>query len=95
PRYVNAVASYGAHLAPESRALVTKPDGSAYAVGDLVKNPAQAALLERLAARGPDSFYVGPEAQRLVATVDTATRNPSKMTTGDLASYDAKPRPPV
>ncbi len=95
PRYVNAVASYGAHLTPESRALVTRPDGSAYAVGDLVRNPAQAALLQRLAARGPDSFYVGPEAQKLVATVNGAARNPSKMTTGDLASYDAKPRTPV
>ncbi|WP_443024753.1 gamma-glutamyltransferase [Sphingomonas sp. MA1305] len=95
PRYVNAVAAYGAHLTPDSRALVTRPDGSAYAVGDLVRNPAQAALLRQLAARGPDSFYVGAQAQKLVTIVDTAARNPSKMTTGDLASYDAKPRTPV
>ncbi|NWM55084.1 gamma-glutamyltransferase, partial [Escherichia coli] len=29
----------------------------------------------------------------LVATVNGAARNPSKMTVGDLAAYDAKERP--
>jgi gamma-glutamyltranspeptidase/glutathione hydrolase len=50
-------------------------------------------LLERIAERGPDSFYVGPQAAKLVATVNNAARNPSKMTVGDLAAYSAKERP--
>ncbi len=95
PRFVNAVASYGAHLTPESKALFSAPGGRAYVVGDMVRNPAQAALLERLARLGADSFYVGPTAQTLVTTVNTAARNPSKMTAGDLASYDAKARPTI
>ncbi|HEY0627930.1 MAG TPA: gamma-glutamyltransferase, partial [Sphingomicrobium sp.] len=41
------------------------------------------------------SFYVGPNAQSLAATVSGASRNPAPMTTGDIASYDAKERPPV
>ena len=46
-------------------------------------------------ALGPDSFYVGANAQAIVAAVTRAPRNPAPMTAGDLASYDAKPRPPV
>ena len=89
PRFRNAIASYGAHLTPEARATFTVPaDG-------IVRNPAQAALLQRIARQGPDSFYVGPQAAKLVATVNGAARNPSKMTAGDLATYDAKPRPEV
>lgn len=65
------------------------------AIGSTIRNPEQAALLERIAKLGPNSFYVGPQAQKLVTTVNTAPRNPSKMTTGDLAAYAAKPRPPL
>ncbi|MEG3165855.1 gamma-glutamyltransferase [Sphingomonas sp. PB2P19] len=95
PRLVNGMAAYGGHVTPETRALFSKADGSPVAIGDTVKNPAQAALLERIATRGPDSFYVGPEAQKIVATVNGAARNPSKMTLGDLATYDAVRRDPV
>ncbi len=95
PRLVNGMAAYGAHITPETRALFSAADGTPLAVGATVKNPAQAALFTRIATRGPDSFYVGPDAQKIVTTVNTAVRNPSKMTLGDLASYDAKPRPPV
>jgi len=77
------------------RAQFFGPDGQPKPAGTLVRNPELAALLESLAARGPDHFYNGPPAQRLVQTVRTAARNPSAMTTGDLASYDAKQRPAV
>ena len=42
---------------------------------------------------GPDSFYVGPNAQAIAAAVSGAPHNPSPMTAGDIASYEAKPRP--
>lgn len=86
---------FGSHIDAWARTKYLTPDGKALPVGTLLKNPEQAALFERLARLGPDSFYVGPDAQKLVTTVNTAARNPSKMTAGDLASYDAKERAPV
>lgn len=93
PRLNNALASYGRHVDAGVRAIFYGPDGKPIAAGATVRNPAQAALFERVARLGPDSFYVGPQAQKLVDTVNTAARNPSKMTLGDLASYSAKERP--
>ena len=60
-----------------------------------VRNPELAALLERIAARGPEAFYTGPDAQALVRTVRNAERNPSPMTADDLATYQAREREPV
>lgn len=71
------------------------PDGKILPAGTTVRNPEQAALFERIARLGPDTFYVGPQAEKLVATVNGAARNPSRMTTGDLASYEAKERAPL
>jgi gamma-glutamyltranspeptidase/glutathione hydrolase len=71
-----------------------RPDGTPIPAGTRVRNPAQAALFERIARTGPDAFYSG-EAAKIVATVNGAARNPSKMNVADLATYQAKPRPPV
>lgn len=95
PRLQTALTRYGGHVDAATRARLTGPDGQVLPLGSIIRNPEQAALLERIAKLGPDSFYVGPQAQKLVTTVNTATRNPSKMTAGDLASYSAKPRPPL
>lgn len=70
-------------------------DGNAKPVGTVLKNPDLAALLGRIAAHGPDYFYVGPPARNVVATVNRSPRNPSRLTTGDLASYKVHERPPV
>jgi gamma-glutamyltranspeptidase/glutathione hydrolase len=97
PRLYNALNSSrrtGA-MSAEARALFYGADGNPLPVGTLVKNPAFAAFLEGIAARGADSFYVGPNAQAIVTTVDKSPLHPSQMTTGDIASYDAKPRSPV
>lgn len=78
-----------------ARSYLYNPDGTAKTVGTVVKNPALAAFYDDIARRGPSYFYVGPPAQTLVATIDGAAHNPSKMTTGDLASYKVHERPPV
>jgi gamma-glutamyltranspeptidase/glutathione hydrolase len=78
-----------------AKAYLYTADGQAKAVGTVVKNPELAAFYDRIAQHGPGYFYVGPSAQTLVATVNGAARNPSKMTTGDLASYQVRERPPV
>jgi gamma-glutamyltranspeptidase/glutathione hydrolase len=82
-------------LSAEARDIFYRPDGQAKPVGTLVKNPAFANFLEKLAKLGPDSFYVGPNAQGIAAAVSHAPHNPAPMTAGDIASYEAKPRPPV
>ncbi|WP_077511122.1 gamma-glutamyltransferase [Sphingomonas sp. LM7] len=93
PRLANALRAYSSHVSPATRALYAGADGKPLAAGATARNPAQADLLERVAKLGPDSFYVGPQAQKLVDTVNNAARNPSKMTVGDLAAYEAKQRP--
>ncbi|WP_137864498.1 MULTISPECIES: gamma-glutamyltransferase [unclassified Sphingomonas] len=93
PRLANALRNYAPHVDAGVRAIYYQADGKPLAAGAHATNPQQAALLERVAKFGPDSFYVGPQAEKLVATVNGAARNPSKMTVGDLAAYDAKERP--
>lgn len=93
PRFNNSLTQFSGHVDPAYRARFFGTDGKPLPPGTTVRNPEQAALLERIATQGPDSFYVGPQAAKLVATVNGAARNPSKMTTGDLAAYDAKARP--
>jgi gamma-glutamyltranspeptidase/glutathione hydrolase len=93
PRLNNSLTQFTAHVDPAYRAQFFGSDGKPLPAGTRVRNAEQAALLERIASQGPDSFYVGPQAAKIVAAVNGAARNPSKMTAGDLASYDAKERP--
>ena len=95
PRLHNFLLHYGDHIDAWGRAHFYEADGQAKPIGTVLKDPEQAALFERIAARGPDSFYVGPEAQRIVATVNGSARNPSRMSLGDLATYQARERPVV
>jgi gamma-glutamyltranspeptidase/glutathione hydrolase len=95
PRLANGLNKFGAHIDPWARAHFLGANGKAFPVGTVLKSPEQAKTLAEIAARGADSFYVGPIAQQIVTTVNGAVHNPSKMTIGDLASYDAKARAPV
>jgi len=94
-RMNNSIDSYGGHVTGWARNAFFGADGKALPVGTLFKNPDQAALFERIAAAGPDAFYKGATAQQIVDTVNGAQRNPSRMTTADLATYEAKSRDPV
>lgn len=82
-------------LSAEGRSLFYDQAGQPKPVGTIVRNPALARFLEVIAARGPDSFYVGPNALAIAAAVRGAEPNPAPMTAGDLAAYEAKPRPPL
>ncbi|HEX5237546.1 MAG TPA: gamma-glutamyltransferase [Sphingomicrobium sp.] len=97
PRLYNSLLKYPATgaLSAEARAIFYQPDGQPKPVGTLIRNPAFAAYLQQIARLGADSFYVGPNAQAIAATVTHAPHNPAPMTTGDIASYEAKARPPV
>ena len=95
PRLHDGLNNFGRHIDIWARAHFLGPDGQALPVGTLLKSPEQAALLQRIAAQGPDAFYTGQTAIAIVSAVDTAPRNPSKMVLADLSHYQAKPRPPV
>lgn len=70
-------------------------DGKPAPMGTILKNPPLAALFKRIAAEGPDAFYLGDNARAIAETVSNAPKNPVPMTEADLAGYQAKPRKPV
>jgi gamma-glutamyltranspeptidase/glutathione hydrolase len=95
PRMHNGLTLYGTHVTGWAKQAFFDAKGNAIPVGTIFRNPEQAGFFERLAKLGPDSFYVGPDAQNIVTALNTAEHNPSKMTTGDLATYEAKLRDPI
>lgn len=82
-------------LSAEGRALYYGPDGEPLPAGTIVRNPALADFLERLAAEGPDAFYAGDNAARIAAAVQSAPNNPTELTSGDIAAYSALVRDPA
>ncbi|MEP6869359.1 MAG: gamma-glutamyltransferase, partial [Novosphingobium sp.] len=95
-----SAAAPSATFDPAARKLFFAPDGATpLPAGTLVRNPALArtfAALARGGAKGgAKAFYQGPNAAAIVARVRSAPRNPEAMTLADLASYQAKSRPPV
>ena len=64
-------------------------------IGHLLKNPALAATLRLVAAKGPKGFYEGETAEKIVAAVKTHPTNPGLITTKDLQNYVAKRRDAV
>ncbi|HEY0112376.1 MAG TPA: gamma-glutamyltransferase [Allosphingosinicella sp.] len=97
PRFHRALESTkrSAALTAWGRTQFYGSDGAPKPVGTVVKNPDLATFLEQLAARGGDWFYTGATAQALVRTVNEASVNPSRMSVGDVAAYDAKERQPL
>ncbi|WP_188237254.1 gamma-glutamyltransferase [Sphingopyxis sp. LK2115] len=79
---------------PDARAIYYV-DGKPAPVGTRLRNPAYAALLRDIAARGPDAFYSGANARAIRDAVARAPRNPATLTLTDLAAYQAKERPAV
>ena len=75
-----------------SVAAYRKPDGKPWEAGDRLIQPDLAATLERIATGGPDEFYTGETAQKIVAHMKALG---GLVTMDDLAAYQAKLRPPV
>ncbi|HYC97704.1 gamma-glutamyltransferase family protein [Brevundimonas sp.] len=69
-----------------AEAYFTKPDGTRYVAGDLLRNPAYADTLAEIAAGGADAFYRGRIAREIVGAVAEAPR-PGALTGADLAGY--------
>jgi len=71
---------------PETRAIFFNADGRVKAVGTVVKNPALAAAMKRIAAEGADAFYLGEIARDMVAAVRGHVR-PGAASEADFAAY--------
>ena len=70
-------------------------DGTAKAEGAVLKNPAFAQTMRRIAEEGANAFYQGPIAESIVFASRNARENPGGMTLADLANYRAIKREPV
>ncbi|MDB5455736.1 MAG: gamma-glutamyltransferase, partial [Caulobacter sp.] len=93
PRLASMISSRAAQAkAPDAVAYFTKPDGTRYQAGDVLKNPAYAATLRRLAAEGPSALYEGPLAEAIVARLHEGDL-PSGMTMADLKAYRPRSAP--
>ena len=77
---------------PAALAVFFKPDGSAYAPGELWKQPDLAATLKLIAAKGRDGFYTGTLANRIAAGIKAGG---GVIDARDLADYRAIVSAPI
>jgi gamma-glutamyltranspeptidase/glutathione hydrolase len=79
---------------PGALAYFYGPDGRPWPVGTRLKNPALAAVLRAVAARGSVAMASGPIAEDLVARV-RGHAVPGSLTLADLAAYRPRLREPL
>ncbi len=95
PRLHQLIASDASmRSSPDMVAYFMNADGSPKAAGTLLKNPALAAMLKRIAKEGPNALYTGAVAQEIVAKVQ-GHANPGSLSLNDLQGYKAKERVPL
>ena len=99
PRMAASIDSYKAVLAQDdnARAYFLNPDGSGKPAGTVLRNPAYAQTLARVAFIGPQAFYGGAVARDIVAAVTSDARagGAGSMTLADLDGYKVIERTPV
>ena len=78
-------------LSPAARDVLGT-NGKPMKQGEILRMPALARTLGRIAREGPDAFYKGPVAQDIVRTVQAAG---GKMTLEDLAAYRVRDMAPL
>jgi len=83
------------NLQGRAKAYFFDASGQALAVGTILRNPAYAATLRRIAKEGADAFYTGAIAQDIVDTVRAHPTNPGDIAIVDLANYRVAVREPV
>ncbi|CAM4035823.1 gamma-glutamyltransferase family protein [Vreelandella rituensis] len=70
-------------------------EGEALEVGETLRNPALAEILEAIAEKGSDALHQGSIAEDLVARVQSHPSRPGAMTLEDLENYAARVREPL
>jgi gamma-glutamyltranspeptidase/glutathione hydrolase len=78
--------------APDALRYFTKADGTRIQAGDLLKNPAYAESLRRIADHGPAGLLGGPLAEAIVARTHEGPLA-GTLTLADLAGYQPKAGP--
>ncbi len=79
---------------PDAKAYFTRPDGEKYKAGDVLRNPAYAATVRKIAAEGPRAILEGSIAEAIVAKVAEGPR-PGTLSLTDLKTYRPKAGPAV
>ncbi|MET0362159.1 MAG: gamma-glutamyltransferase [Sphingobium sp.] len=79
---------------PEARAIYWR-DGRPVTEGTLLRNPALAAFLRRLAAEGPSAFYTGTNVAAIGQATAGSPVNAAAILPQDIAAYQAKARAPI
>lgn len=79
----------------EAREYFFDKNGQPKQAGTLLKNPAYAATLKKIAKHGASAFYEGDIAKHIVETVNKAPSNPGILSVKDLSDYQIKQRDPV
>lgn len=77
---------------PASAAIYFRPDGLAWQPGQTLVQKDLAWSIQQIQAHGPDAFYKGRLAQKIV---DAFGRDNGQITMDDLAAYEVKERTPV
>lgn len=77
----------------ESRSYFFTDDGAPLKVGSVLKNPALADTLIKLAVGGRPAFYDGEITKGVIDAVNTSPERAGKMSLADFKEYDAKIRP--
>jgi gamma-glutamyltranspeptidase/glutathione hydrolase len=77
---------------PRAAAYFYAADGQPHAVGHVLRNPALAELLRRVAREGSAALYQGAAAQAMVASVQASA---GQLTLADLAAYRSLEREPL
>lgn len=87
-----AASKAGQAATPDAVAYFTKPDGTKVQAGDLMRNPAYAATVRRIAAEGPSALLEGEIAEAIVAKTHEG-EFPGALTLADLKAYKPKADP--
>lgn len=72
------------HATPEAQRIYLKPNGSTYGMGERLRNPDYANTLRHLGKHGPEDFYTGELAERMMADLSA---HGSYVTAEDMAAY--------
>jgi gamma-glutamyltranspeptidase / glutathione hydrolase len=72
---------------PEAQRIYLKADGSTYEMGERLRNPEYANTLRHLGRYGPEDFYTGELAARMMTDLSA---NGSFVTAEDLATYQLR-----
>ncbi|MDO9286283.1 MAG: gamma-glutamyltransferase family protein [Aquabacterium sp.] len=79
----------------QARAYFYRADGQPHPVGHVLRNPALAAVLRRIAAEGSAALHTGAVAADIVRRVQGHASNPGRLSEADLAGYAVRLRAPI